>query len=67
MCTAGADLYDVDKETLLSKFDEQGSNIFFVLDGFDECHPDHESTDLIRDIIIKTKFKESTWLAHRCW
>ena len=65
LCTAGIDLSDVTKETLLSsKFDHQGkgSNVIFVFDGFDECDPNHESTTLIRNIFMKsgTAFKNST-------
>jgi predicted NACHT family NTPase len=67
LCTAGAELSDVDKETLLtSKFDRQGrgSNIIFILDGFDECDQKYtcKSTTLIRDIIMneETAFENST-------
>ena len=65
LCTAGVDLSDAAKETLLSsKFDRpgRGSNIIFVFDGFDECDPKHESTTLIRNIFMKkeTAFENST-------
>ena len=65
LCTAGVDLSDAAKETLLSsKFNRQdkGSNVTFLFDGFDECDPKHESTDLIRNIFMKTDtaFENST-------
>ena len=62
LCTAGVNLPDVAKETLLSsKFDHQGSNVIFLFDGLDECIPKDKSTTLIRNIFMnrETAFKNS--------
>ena len=66
LCAAGVDLSDGAKKNLLSKFDQgRGNNVIFVLDGFDECDPKHESTKFIREIIMneRTEFENSIVIA----
>ena len=61
LCTAGFKLNEDEKQEFLSNFNqEDGKNIIFILDGFDEYPLGQEEENFVYKIIKRDKFPNST-------